>query len=256
MQRKLLVAWIALTLLSAHAAAQGNRKDAVPAASGLLGASWHDAVTSAETPATNPVMYVSYYVNETFSSTGAPTGLAAGIDDTIYIVNPDVSAAAATTAEIQRMSAGSTSGATSAATSPAGSLCADIYVWDPSEELTACCSVSITPNELVTEQVSGLLTNPASARDRTPHSGVIKIIPSTSCDPTAPVPSGALTAWMVHFWRVSGLWEPTEEKFQQASLSAAEEGLNAHACAAFAYLSGSGRCTAPVEAPAVVHAQQ
>jgi hypothetical protein len=252
-QRKLLVLSITVMLLSVHALAQGNSK-AVSVAAGLLGASWRDAVTSAAVPATNPVMYVSYYVNETFSSTGAPTGLAAGIDDTIYIVNPDVSTPTTTPAEIQRMSAGA-SGISSASTSPAGSLCADIYVWDPSEELTACCSVSITPNELVTEKVSGLLTNPASARDRTPHSGVIKIIPSTSCNPAAPAPSGELTAWMLHFWRVSGPWEPTEQKFEEVPLSAAEEGLNANACAAFAYLSGAGRCTAPVEAPAVVRAQ-
>lgn len=173
-------------------------------------------------------LLISYWVNETFNgSGGAPSGLAPGIDDTIYIVNDGESG---------------------------GSLCADIYVWDPSEEEVSCCSKALTPNELDVESVSGLLTNPASARDRTPHSGVVKIISSSTCNPTAPTPTPGLVAWMVHYFKnASGTLTPTEEEFQSVGLSAAEEALNANACAAFAYLSGAGSCTGPVEAPAVTH---
>jgi hypothetical protein len=183
-------------------------------------------VTSTDT--SNPTLLISYWVNETFSAPGTPTGLAPGIDDTIYIVNSGASG---------------------------GSLCADIYVWDPSEEEVACCAVSISPNELVTEKVGGLLTNPASFRDSTPHSGVIKIISSTSCNPTSPTPVPGLVAWMVHYFKNgSGTLNPTEEAFQGAPLSTAEVGLDANACAAFGFLSGAGSCTGPREAPAVVHA--
>jgi hypothetical protein len=184
------------------------------------------------TAVSDPSLLISYWVNETFSvnpTTGAitPTGLGSGLDDTIYIVNDGYTG---------------------------GNLCADIYVWDPSEEEVSCCSVSITPNELVTEKVGGLLTNPASSRDRTPHSGVIKIIGSTSCDPTQPVPSPGLLAWMVHYFKNgSGVLDPTEEAFQGATLSAGEEALDVNACKAFAFLSGAGSCTGPVEAPAIVH---
>lgn len=175
----------------------------------------------------NPLL-ISYWVNETFNGTGgAPSGIAPGIDDTIYIVNDGESG---------------------------GNLCADIYVWDPSEEEVSCCSKSLTPNELDVETVSGLLTNPASAKDRTPHSGVVKIISSTSCDPTNPAPTAGLVAWMVHYFKnASGTLTPTETPFASVGLSTAEENLNKNACAAFAYLSGAGTCTGPVEAPAVVH---
>ncbi|MBV9303617.1 MAG: hypothetical protein JOY62_06805 [Acidobacteriaceae bacterium] len=199
--------------------------------------------TVAASAATQPalsgpdVFRISYWVNETFTCTGGsctPSGIAPGIDDQIYIVNPGTSG---------------------------GNLCANIYVWDPSEELVSCCATAITPNELVTTTVGGLLTNPASARDRTPHSGVIKIIsstvPSGGCNAATVGKSGGgavtpeLLSWMVHIFTVNGAYEPTEEEFLPGTLSAAEEGLDVNGCAAFAGLSGAGTCVGPVEAPAV-----
>lgn len=203
-----------------------------------VAASAASSPTTTSSPSDPDVFRVSYYVNETFTfnpTNGAaiPGGIAPGIDDAIYIVNPGTSG---------------------------GNLCADIYVWDPSEELTSCCSVSITPNELVTERVAGLLTNPASARDRTPHSGVIKIISSApyngACSPSAHVtPTPQLNSWMVHYFTTNVTGAPTtygvtEEEFQHATLSAYEEGLDVNTCAGFAALSGAGSCTGPVEAPA------
>ncbi|MBV9303616.1 MAG: hypothetical protein JOY62_06810 [Acidobacteriaceae bacterium] len=204
--------------------------------------------TIAASAATQPalsgpdVFRLSYFVNETFSCTGGnctPTGIAPGLDDHIYIVNPGTSG---------------------------GNLCANIYVWDPSEELVSCCATAITPNELVTTTVGGLLTNPASAKDTTPHSGVIKIISSTvpsggHCNPATVGKSGGgavtpeLLSWMVHLFPAgfSGFsdGEATEEEFLPGTLSAAEEGLDVNGCAAFAGLSGAGTCVGPVEAPAV-----
>lgn len=65
----------------------------------------------------------------------------------------------------------------------AGNICANVYVFDPSEEMLSCCACLITPNALVSLSVQGdLISNTLSPQ--TPISVVIKIVASS------PVPVG------------------------------------------------------------------
>ena len=79
----------------------------------------------------------------------------------------------------------------------AGNICANVYVFDPSEEMVSCCACLVTPNALVSLSVQGdLISNTLSPS--TPTSVVIKLVASspvavagtagtsgTTCDPTA-----------------------------------------------------------------------
>ena len=74
-------------------------------------------------------------------------------------------------------------------TSPVGDVCANIYVFDNSQEMIACCACRLTPNELVTSSVPNQLTNNPLI-PIVPTAGVIKILPTAAgaavCNPTAP----------------------------------------------------------------------
>ena len=60
-----------------------------------------------------------------------------------------------------------------------GNLCADIYVFDPYQELAECCSCKITPDGLLTLSVANNLT--ANTLTGVPlSSGVIKIVSSST----------------------------------------------------------------------------
>ena len=86
------------------------------------------------------VFWVAYY------SGGATTQGGTGIG-TVQVVNPGVSG---------------------------GTLCADIYVFDPRQELKECCHCRITPDALLTLPVGFLTNNPANGLFGT--NGVIKIV--------------------------------------------------------------------------------
>ena len=73
--------------------------------------------------------------NCTEEAAGATLNLGAGADASITILDPGVNAPA--------------------------NICANIYVLNPSEELEACCSVLLTPDEIVQGQLSLLVTQPA-----------------------------------------------------------------------------------------------
>jgi hypothetical protein len=80
---------------------------------------------------------------------------------------------------------------TEGSTDAGGSICTNVYVFDPNETMVACCSCKVTPNALVslsarTDLISNTLT-PA-----VPNSIVIKLLasrpasPTTGCNPSAP----------------------------------------------------------------------
>jgi hypothetical protein len=70
-------------------------------------------------------------------------------------------------------------------TVPVGDLCANIYVFDNNQEMVACCSEEVTPNELDSASVGNQLTN-NPLTSVVPASGVIKVI-------TTLVPPGVVT---------------------------------------------------------------
>src|ERR1700683_4732062 len=56
-----------------------------------------------------------------------------------------------------------------------GSICVNVYAFDPTEEIVSCCSCPVTPNGLVSLDVQkDLISNPVFPR--TPSSIVIKLL--------------------------------------------------------------------------------
>jgi hypothetical protein len=124
-----------------------------------------------------------------------------------------------------------------------GNLCADIYVFDPNQELAECCSCKITPDGLLTLSVSENLT--ANTLTGVPLStGVIKIVSSSTCNATAPKPASGIRAWGTHIQLgLSLTFVQTETEFLDSGLSAAELTRLSSECSAIQLVgSGSGKC--------------
>lgn len=142
-------------------------------------------------------------------------------------------------------------------------LCADIYVFDNTEQLLECCGCTLTPNDLRSISVNGNLTrNPANGQRLV--TGVIKVISAAqnpngkvTCDPTGGatlrgfkdniVPTPDIRAWATHIqnpFAESGAAVATEEEFAEATLSAEELTDLQHKCFGIQTLgSGRGVCT-------------
>jgi hypothetical protein len=138
---------------------------------------------------------------------------------------------------------------TAGAPSPAGDLCAMIYVFRPSQEMSECCGCKVTPNGLLTLSVNiHLNDNPLID----PRHGVIKIVSSvptatagpkgssTDCDPTNAVPTPALRAWATHIQGPTP-FSITETPFEDATLSAGEFATLKAECLFIVKFLGSGR---------------
>jgi hypothetical protein len=126
-----------------------------------------------------------------------------------------------------------------------GNLWAAIYVFDDSQELTECCACEVTPDGLLSESVKTELTaNPLTGR--VPARGVIKVISSSSFDPTATVPTAGLRGWATHIQSTANKYpngpapySQTETAFHDANLSSGEQALLQNLCYYDALLSGS-----------------
>jgi len=125
-------------------------------------------------------------------------------------------------------------------------LCADIYVFNANEEITECCSILETADDLLTLDVNtNLLSNPANGV--AVSSGVIKIVAAATTGGTCPVPTHITTVagaeiqgWATHIQNNGAL---TETASQVSNLSSAEESRLAKLCGAVvAADSGNGIC--------------
>ena len=158
-------------------------------------------------------MKVDYFAN---ANTGAPDG-------TLRLTNPGTAA---------------------------GNVCASIYVFDPQQEMSECCSCYLSPDGLRTLSVNTDLTsNPLTGASLT--TGTIKIvstIPVSGTCPQYPVavsPESALRAWTTHL-QVSGL-ATTETPSQDATLTLAEMKRLEKGCYSIQIAgSGHGVCTCGV----------
>lgn len=150
------------------------------------------------------VFWVAYYSGGATTPTGADTG-------TVQIINPGASG---------------------------GTLCADIYVFDPREELKECCHCRVTPDGLLTLTVNNLTNNPANGRFG--NNGVIKIVSDagSNCNETAPVPTPELRSWIVNPNNAT----LTETAFAATPLSAQELFDLNLLCGGIANQSGPGVC--------------
>jgi hypothetical protein len=129
-----------------------------------------------------------------------------------------------------------------------GSVCANIYVFYPDEEMTECCSCSLSPDGLRTLSINNDLTsNPLVGIKAT--TGLIKVVSSVntgSCGTgTTITPTPSVRAWGTHILGLStGGYTITEEEFQSANLGNKEiSSLIAGCNAIHSVGSGSGICS-------------
>jgi hypothetical protein len=120
-------------------------------------------------------------------------------------------------------------------------LCADVYVFDNTEELIECCGCNLTPDGLRTFSINSALQNPNAAH---PSWG--------KCDPTGGfsftnnsgniAPTADLRAWATHIQNrgPSGAFPATAEEFQDSTLATWELAYLQKACFGIRQL-GSGR---------------
>ncbi|MBV9574542.1 MAG: hypothetical protein JOY93_10845 [Acidobacteriales bacterium] len=142
-----------------------------------------------------------------------------------------------------------------------GTLWADLYVFDNSQELQDCCSCPITADGIISEDVnSELLYRPVTGFVN--HFGLIKIISSAIPDPTFPIPAPGIRGWETHVQALGqfasaplfgtdsvslnnyaipqGPFAVTETQVQDANLSTSELWTLGTLCK-YALILGSGR---------------
>jgi hypothetical protein len=125
-----------------------------------------------------------------------------------------------------------------------GDLWANLYVFDDSQELVECGACQITPDGVLSEDVKTELTsNPLTGR--VPSRGVIKMLSSTTSDPTHVTLRAGVRGWATHIQRAtptSGTYYGTETTFTDSTLGATEFS-ELQALCAFAEVLGSGQGT-------------
>ncbi len=183
--------------------------------------------------------FVTYYSNA--NTTGAPDGTLRIINDGDYTIADD------------------------APPSEPGTLWAQIYVFDDSQEMRSCCACPITPDGLLSESVNKELTaNEFTGRGQIAR-GVIKVVSSRTNDPTAPIADPGLHGWMTHIQATTttfpapgpgnavnavekGPWFVTETALSDSNLTALEEANLATLCSyGLTIGSGYGICPCTVE---------
>jgi hypothetical protein len=133
-----------------------------------------------------------------------------------------------------------------------GAICANVYVYDPSEEIVACCSCPVTPNGLRSlsakaDLVSNTLT------PGVPTAIVVKLVATVpvagSCANSAllagtPVLATGMAAWGTNVHSTVGVGlSVTETAFTPAGLSTSEQARLAYGCGVVANVgSGFGLC--------------
>jgi|ERR1017187_3806876 hypothetical protein len=119
-------------------------------------------------------------------------------------------------------------------------LWAAFYVFDDSQELSECGACQITPDGLDSQSVNKELTaNPLTGRALS--RGVIKVISSSTSDPTATKPTAGLRGWTTHIQAgaTAGTFNVTETLLADSNLSAGEKTLLQNLCY-YAQILGSG----------------
>src|ERR1017187_5710620 len=163
------------------------------------------------------------------SGTAAAQAVPAGGDDSVYFVSYfSNNVAAAPDATVRFINDGDTG----------GTLWAAFYVFDDSQELTECCACQIAPDGLLSESVKTNLTA-APLTGKVPTRGVIKVISSSSFDPTGVIPTAGLRGWATHIQGPNkNVYSITETLFADSNLANAERVLLDNLCYYDALLSG------------------
>jgi hypothetical protein len=159
------------------------------------------------------LLKVDYFVNA--NTTGAPDG-------TVQITNPG---------------------------SPTGNLCAQIYVFDPYQELSECCACLVTPDGLRTLSVDTDLTgNPLTGVKLT--TGSVSIVAgytsatfNTTCSPLNNIVSPTIRAWGTHIYANGSSYQLTESEYSDRSLGQWNDNLLTDCQAILLDGSGHGTCS-------------
>jgi hypothetical protein len=128
-----------------------------------------------------------------------------------------------------------------------GNICADVFVYDPWEELQECCSCLLTPNDLRTLSVNVDLTA-NTVTHVVPTTGSIRIVAAKPTAGQCPLPTSNITpvattlrSWATHIQAGNQI---TESASQDATLGSSELGVLANDCFAVNLIgSGSGVCS-------------
>ena len=139
---------------------------------------------------------------------------------------------------------------------PAGNLCANVYTFDPAEELISCCACAITPNGLVSLSArNDLISN--TLTPGVPTSVTVKLLSSlplpnggtSVCNPSSPTAANlvrGMRAWAITLHQNTSGSPPavnpftlTETEFSKVELSATELGKLTSFCG-FIQANGSG----------------
>ncbi len=175
------------------------------------------AVSIAALAQGDSVYQLNYYANR---------NNAAGADAVVRLINPGVQGTPISAGE--------------------GTICADVYVFDSTQEMLECCSCKITANGIRQFSILNDLTQNPLTGFPAPNSGVIKVVSDSraNCNELAPVPTPLLLGWSSHVQQpVLGTFVTTEDEFQTAPLTAGELAFLGQACGFVQYLgSGKGVC--------------
>jgi hypothetical protein len=164
---------------------------------------------AAETVLGTDLLKVNYFSNA--NTSGAPDG-------TVRITNPG---------------------------SPSGNLCAQVYVFDPLQEMSECCACEVTPDGLRTLSVdTDLTSNPLTGVVLTTGqvSIVSGIVPSSGvCSPTNNIVSPTIRAWGTHIQ--NSTFAITETEYSDRALGEYNDNLLIDCYAISLDGSGHGTCT-------------
>ncbi len=133
-----------------------------------------------------------------------------------------------------------------------GNLCAMVYVFDTSQEMSECCGCSISSDGERTLSLDADLTaNPLTQVQL--HTGVIKIIAADptnnpTCNAGSVTPAGLLVSWATHIQTdPQSTFDVTEERSRLSPLGSAESAVLQNLCTYVQKLgSGHGLCTCGV----------
>ncbi len=127
--------------------------------------------------------------------------------------------------------------------SPTGNLCAQIYVFDPYQELTECCACLVTPSGMRKLSVNNDLTaNPLTGVKLT--DGNVEIVAGYTnnnvCSPLNDIVSPTIRAWGTH---VDDSFAITETEYSDRSLGQWNDYLLVDCYAISLTGSGHGTCS-------------
>jgi len=126
----------------------------------------------------------------------------------------------------------------------AASLCANIYVFDTTEEMKECCSCEVTANGYLDLSVSTNLLGNILDHGTRPTRGIIKEVSSTippgGCSPVAFSTEDGIKGWLTHVQKASATtFSITETPLTDSYLSGEELSFNLQETCSFVQSLGT-----------------